>query len=95
MSKAEFSWIKDLISTDEKALGVYLAVLDLRFIYSTKDFESTSHFEQLINQYNIPIFQLELEAELLERKLHGEVEVFITTETFNAFVTFFKKSLNM
>ena len=91
MSKAEFSWIKDLISTDEKALGVYLAVLDLRFIYSTKDFESTSHFEQLINQYNIPIFQLELEAELLERKLHGEVEVFITTETFNAFVTFFKK----
>jgi len=80
MSKAEFSWIKDLISTDEKALGVYLAVLHLRFIYSTQDFESTSHFEQLINQLSIPIFQLELEAEVLERKLHGEVEVFITTD---------------
>jgi serine/threonine-protein kinase len=88
MSKAEFSWIKDLISTDEKALGVYLAVLHLRF---SGDFESISQFEQLTNRYIISGFQSDLEIELIVRKAHGEVEVFKTTETFDAFVTFFKK----
>jgi hypothetical protein len=91
MSKAEFSWIKDLISTDEKALGVYLAVLDLRFIF-TFDFESISQFEQFINEH-ISTLQIELKGELLQRILHGEV--FNFTETFDAIVTFFKNSLNM
>jgi hypothetical protein len=90
MSKAEFSWIKDLNSTDAKALGVYQAVLILRFIYFALDFESISDFEQLFNQYSIPLFRSKLELELIGRKLHGE-EVFNSTETFDAFVTFFKK----
>jgi hypothetical protein len=57
MSKAEFSWIKDLISTDEKALGVYLAVLHLRFVYHSTDFTSISHFMQIISRYSAPFLE--------------------------------------
>jgi Mor family transcriptional regulator len=86
MSKAEFSWIKDLISTDEKALGVYLAVLNLRFI--PDDFEYSTFKSVLKNL--IELMGIELELKGIERALFGG-KAFSLTETFDAYVAFFNK----
>ena len=45
MSKTNFSWVKDLIDNDAKALGVYIAILNLRFWWSTENFTSISGIE--------------------------------------------------
>jgi hypothetical protein len=90
MSKAEFSWIKDLISTDEKALGVYLAVLNLRFI--PDDFEYST-FKSVLETL-IKLMGIDLELKGIERALYGG-KTFSLTETFNAYVDFSINSLCM
>jgi hypothetical protein len=91
MSKAEFSWIKDLISTDEKALGVYLAVLDLRFIPPV-DFKYSS-FESFL-KIRIERMKITLELKDTERALFGG-KAFNLTETFDAYAAFSIDSLCM
>jgi hypothetical protein len=90
MSKAEFSWIKDLISTNEKSLGVYLAVLNLRFI--PDDFEYST-FKSVLKTL-IELMGIDLELKGIERALFGG-KTFSLTETFNAYVDFSINSLCM
>jgi hypothetical protein len=90
MSKAEFSWIKDLISTDEKALGVYLAVLNLRFLRAG-DIEYSAF--KFILKTLIDIMELYLRVKDIDRVFGAKA--FNLTETFDAYVAFSINSLCM
>ena len=45
MSEKRFSWVKDLIDTDTKAFGTYIALLHLRFDWRYRDFGSAPSIE--------------------------------------------------
>jgi hypothetical protein len=67
MSKEDISWVKNLISTDAKALGVYIAILWLRFIFSNSksmNIEDYPFFEKTMKNflalYPIGKFRLEV-----------------------------------
>jgi hypothetical protein len=82
MYERRFSWINDLINTDAKAYGVYLALLYLRFDWYSSDFESTPSTES----YSYSSFE-SFVRDVLTLRLFGRDRY----EAFEAAKTFFNK----
>jgi hypothetical protein len=79
MYETRFSWIKDLINTDAKAHGVYLALLYLRFNWYYSDFESAPSIES----YTYSAFESFVRGVLAQRLLgRGRYEAFEAAKTF-------------
>jgi len=82
MSKERFSWIKDLIDTNAKAFGTYVALVCLRFNWHYRDFESAPSMES----YDYSSFESHMK-EILKLYLIGRDRY----EAFEAIRSFFNK----
>jgi len=82
MSEKRFSWVKDLIDTDAKAFGTYIALLYLRFDWNNSNFESAPSMES----YSYRSFESSI-REILKLYLMGRDRY----EAFEAARLFFSK----
>jgi hypothetical protein len=82
MSEKRFSWVKDLIDTDAKAFGTYVALLYLRFDWYYHDFASAPSMES----YDYSSFESRM-REILKLYLIGRDKY----DAFEAARTFFNK----